>query len=107
MPRHGRFPAAAVIASDPVPAAREAFSRETGCPATPDNRAVVQQSSVLVLAVKPQTMTAVLADVRELVEKRRPLVVSIAAGITLAQLQAGLGPGIAGCWARRADAAIN
>jgi pyrroline-5-carboxylate reductase len=46
---------------------------------------------VLVLAVKPQTMAAVLAEVRPTVSPRH-LVVSIAAGVTLGQLAAGLGP---------------
>ncbi len=43
------------------------------------------------LAVKPQTMAAVLGDVRDVVQARGPLVVSIAAGVTLAQLADALG----------------
>jgi pyrroline-5-carboxylate reductase len=79
-------------ASDPIPAARDAFARETGCPAGPDNRAVVAASDLLVLAVKPQSMAGLLAEVREPVAARGPLVVSIAAGITLKQLAEALGP---------------
>src|SRR5690606_14958791 len=44
---------------------------------------------VLVLAVKPQMMAAVLAEVRPAVG-RQTLVISIAAGIPLATLAAGL-----------------
>jgi len=88
----GRARAADTLASDPLPAARDAFSRETGCRATPDNRQVAGHADLLVLAVKPQTMAAALAEVKDLVEARRPLVVSIAAGITLKQLQEALGP---------------
>jgi pyrroline-5-carboxylate reductase len=76
-------------ASDPMSQARQAFTAETGCPAGPDNRAVVAASDVLVLAVKPQSMAALLAEVRG--EVRRQLVVSIAAGVTLRQLADGLG----------------
>jgi pyrroline-5-carboxylate reductase len=78
-------------AGDPLPQARRAFTAETGCPAVSDNRAVVAASDVLVLAVKPQSMTALLAEVRPALAA--PLVVSIAAGVTLGQLAAGLGPG--------------
>jgi pyrroline-5-carboxylate reductase len=89
----GRIAAASILASDPVPAARDAFSRETGCAVTHDNHRVAAHAELLVLAVKPQTMPALLAEVRDVVQQRRPLVVSIAAGITLAQLADGLGGG--------------
>jgi pyrroline-5-carboxylate reductase len=76
-------------ATDPVPQARQTFTAETGCPAGVDNRAVAAASDLLVLAVKPQVMAPLLAEVRD--ELRSPLVVSIAAGITLRQLADGLG----------------
>jgi pyrroline-5-carboxylate reductase len=78
-----------VRASDPVPDARQAFSAESGCPATASNAETVEASDVVVIAVKPQSMAALLPEVRPLL--RSPLVVSIAAGISLKQLQAGLG----------------
>lgn len=87
----GRVSPSTCQAADPLAAAREAFQRDTGCPAMPDNRAVVAFADLLVLAVKPQTMAAVTAEVRDAVAQRRPLVVSIAAGVSLAQLQASLG----------------
>jgi pyrroline-5-carboxylate reductase len=76
-------------AADPVPQARQTFTTETGCAATADNRAVAGESDLLVLAVKPQVMAPLLAEVRG--QLRSPLVVSIAAGITLRQLTDGLG----------------
>lgn len=76
-------------ASDPVAAARARFQEMTGCPATVDNREVVGGSDVLVLAVKPQTMPALLEEVRHLVGERH-LIISIAAGITLKRLADGL-----------------
>lgn len=87
----GRLSPAACLASDPLPAAREAFQRDTGLPATTDNAAVVEFADLLVLAVKPQTMPALLAEVQVGVARRRPLVVSIAAGVSLAALHDGLG----------------
>lgn len=80
-----------VHASDPVPEARQAFAKETGTNAGTDNREVVRQSDVLVLAVKPQSMAGLLNEIRPNVTERH-LIVSIAAGITLAQLANGLGP---------------
>lgn len=81
-----------ILAGDPAPQAREAFTTATGVPAVADNRAVVAGSDLLVLAVKPQSMAGLLAEVRPAVTADH-LVVSIAAGITLKQLADGLGPG--------------
>jgi pyrroline-5-carboxylate reductase len=89
--RAGRIVAEQTLASDPLAAAREAFHQTTGCPTTADNRTVASQADLLILAVKPQSMPALLAEIREPVSQRRPLVVSIAAGITLKQLASGLG----------------
>jgi len=80
---------ATLKASDPVPAARARFQEQTGCPATAGNREVVAASDILVLAVKPQTMPALLDDIRNTVTERH-LIISIAAGITLRQLADGL-----------------
>src|SRR5713226_2886292 len=77
------------VASDPVPEARQAFHAETELSATDNNREVVAASDLLVLAVKPQSMEALL-EIRPVVSPRH-LVVSIAAGVTLRQLAIGLG----------------
>jgi pyrroline-5-carboxylate reductase len=79
-----------VLASDPLPQARQAFHAETDLRATENNRDVVASSDVLVLAVKPQSMGTLLAEIRPAVGARH-LVVSIAAGVTLRQLADGLG----------------
>jgi pyrroline-5-carboxylate reductase len=80
-----------LLASDPVAAAREAFAGATGAPATDDNRRVVADSDLLVLAVKPQSMADLLAEIRAAVTGRH-LIVSIAAGVGLKALAEGLGP---------------
>jgi pyrroline-5-carboxylate reductase len=79
------------LASDPLPEARQSFTRETGIRSTPSNREVVEVSEVLVLAVKPQSMAALLGDIRPALSGRR-LLISIAAGITLSQLAGGTSP---------------
>src|SRR5690242_3851755 len=90
--RAGLVTVSACQASAPSPSARHAFAEATGCTAGSDNRAVVAASNLLVLAVKPQTMPALLAELHSQVTGRH-LVLSIAAGVTLRQLTAGLGVG--------------
>ena len=89
MIRHGQ-PADCIAASDTHAATRAALVTETGILSFQTNAEVVAQSEVIVLAVKPQVMAEVLAELRpELTADH--LVVSIAAGVTLATLARGLG----------------
>lgn len=76
-------------ASDPDPKAREAFAAATGSSVTADNRSIAASSNIIVLAVKPQVVGALLAEVRDALCD--PLIISIAAGVTLRQLAEGLG----------------
>jgi pyrroline-5-carboxylate reductase len=69
-------------ASDPSAESRTRFQEQTGCSAFAENREVVLASDLLVLAVKPQTMSIVLEDIRHTVTEHH-LIVSIAAGIPL------------------------
>jgi pyrroline-5-carboxylate reductase len=86
----GLMGAGLVIASDPLTTAREAFVRDTGAAATASNQDVVAQSDVVFLAVKPQTMNALLSEIRPLLTEQH-LIVSVAAGVTLNQLAVALG----------------
>jgi pyrroline-5-carboxylate reductase len=82
-----------IVASDPLPEARERFARATGGRTTADNAQVVAGADVIFLAVKPQQMAGVLAKLRGKVPSEK-LVVSIAAGIRLEVLAEGLGDGV-------------
>lgn len=86
----GLLDAARSRASDPFPVARERFEQATGVKAVTTNAEVVAACDVLVLAVKPQVVSAVLAELRPAIGPRH-LLVSIAAGITLKALADGLG----------------
>ncbi|HJZ55841.1 MAG TPA: pyrroline-5-carboxylate reductase [Gemmataceae bacterium] len=86
----GLLEAARSRASDPVPAARQRFEQVSGVRTVGTNAEVVAGCELLVLAVKPQVMAAVLAEVKPHIEPRH-LVVSIAAGVTLKALADGLG----------------
>ncbi len=78
------------LAGEPNPAARQAFTAATGLRAVPTNAEVVQGSQIVVVAVKPQVLAAALSEVRGYLTANH-LVVSIAAGVTLAQLAGHLG----------------
>lgn len=52
-----------------------------------DNLDAIKDAEVVVLAVKPQVMKAVLAPLKPLLEKQQPLLISIAAGIDLSNLE--------------------
>jgi pyrroline-5-carboxylate reductase len=90
MLRAGTAQAGAVSASDPEESARAALRAATGVAAVDDNLQVVGRSDVVVLAVKPQSMPWVLEEIRHAVTAEH-LVISIAAGVSLATIAAGLG----------------
>lgn len=79
-----------LVASDAYPAAAERFQSVTSAGIARDNQDVCAQSDVIILAVKPQQMASVLADIQSAIVTRQ-LIVSIAAGIPLKTLEAGLG----------------
>ena len=56
-----------------------------------DNLSACQKADVIVLAVKPQVMGDVIAPLKAIVSLRKPLIISIAAGITLGRLEGWLG----------------
>src|SRR5262249_53518622 len=77
-------------ASDVDDARLAALRRRFKVGTTDDNVALVRSSKVIIIAVKPQIIGAVLAQMRPAVTPRQ-LFVSIAAGVPTARLQAGLG----------------
>ena len=81
-----------LMASDPIDGARASFAKDVGAKVSSSNPEVAQFASVLLLAVKPDQVGDVLADVRgHFTEKH--LLISIAAGVPIARLEAGLAPG--------------
>jgi pyrroline-5-carboxylate reductase len=90
--RAGLVTEAQVLASDLLEAARAAFSEDTGARAVAANPEVVRFAKVLVLAVKPEQVAGVLAEIRPQLTDNH-LLVSIAAGVPLAKLEAQLPDG--------------
>lgn len=81
-----------IFACDPVPAARDHFTMETHAPAVANIPYVANRCEILFLAVKPQNVAAVMAELKPLLQPQH-LIISIAAGITLSALETGLGAG--------------
>ncbi len=90
MLRAGNASAESICASDPLPAARATLQSETGVTVFDSNLAVAERCDALVLAVKPQSMREVLRELRTAVTPDH-LVISIAAGTTIASIDEGLG----------------
>lgn len=101
----GLLKPADLIVSDVDPARRKRLSRALRVETTADNRAVVRNARAIVLAVKPQTIDPVLAEIARTHESapgprragaraatlRSRLFISIAAGVPLGRIEKGLG----------------
>jgi pyrroline-5-carboxylate reductase len=86
---------ASIHVAEPYAPLRDALARDFAVSVHADNVSAAQAGAVWVFAVKPQMLGAVAAKLAPLAQAQRPLVVSIAAGITSAQLEAWLGGNLA------------
>jgi len=84
-------PASRLVAFDPAPGAAAAMA-QMGVVMAKDIAEAARGADVVILAVKPQIMAKVAATLKESLEKKT-LVVSIAAGVTTANLESWLGSG--------------
>ena len=80
-----RLPRENLVYYDPDPACRKKMQK-LGVEAVPGNREVMH-AQVVVLAVKPQLMDRVLAEIKDFARPQH-LLISIAAGVPLAKLEA-------------------
>jgi pyrroline-5-carboxylate reductase len=81
-----------LLASDSVEAARAQFAQAVGCKTTAFNPDVPHFANLLIIAVKPDQVDEVMSEVRAHCTEKH-LLVSIAAGVTLARLEAALDAG--------------
>ncbi len=79
-----------MIVSDVLPAQLNKIKRTYKVDGVKSNREVVRTAQTIVLAVKPQILDSVLAEVQPEVTTKQ-LFISIAAGVPLRRLEAGLG----------------
>jgi pyrroline-5-carboxylate reductase len=80
------------MVADPSPESRERLERDYGVATAADNAAAVHAAEVVVLAVKPQLLRGVALALAPHLAAARPLVISVAAGITHASLARWFGP---------------
>lgn len=81
-----------IIASDVEESARIKLQK-LGAVCVLDNKHVAKQSDILFLSVKPQIISSVLKEIKPVMSDRT-LVISVAAGVTIATIQEALGAGV-------------
>lgn len=86
--RAGVVAAADVTGCDPYEKSRESFAKATGAKASADIADVAAASDVLLLCTKPNDVATALKDASKSAAGQPRLVISIAAGVTLAALEA-------------------
>jgi len=92
----GGFDAQAIAIAEPLDAQRQALAGEfPGVTVTADNDEAVRRSDTVVLAVKPQVLAGACRRLAGIVQSKRPLIVSIAAGTRSDDIDAWLGGGLA------------
>ncbi len=84
-----------IIASDPNSASTAQLSSHLGIESTSDNVEAIEFAEIVVLAVKPQMLEQVAAATAPAVQKKQPLVISIAAGVQEKDIENWLGGNIA------------
>lgn len=88
------WPATRLSLSDPDNAQRAAVAKSLKVQAYATNNDVAARVQILVLAVKPQTLRAVSLEIAKQLQQKPTLVISIAAGIRIRDIQRWLGGGI-------------
>ena len=83
--------AASIRVAEPVEVLRESLARDFGIEVFATAAEAAADADLWLLAVKPQVMRVVCEGLSTLAQSRKPLVVSIAAGITASQMQRWLG----------------
>lgn len=86
--------AATIVVAEPLAEQRAKLEGRFGVVTRASGADAVGEADVVVLAVKPQQMAEAARAIAPVVASRRPLVISIAAGIRLADLARWLGPGV-------------
>ncbi len=86
------YPENLICASDPNEDQLTLLGNASNIKTTTDNRSAIANADIIILAVKPQVTEQVLVPLSDIVQQNRPLIISIAAGITVANLLSWLGP---------------
>ncbi|AMN45781.1 pyrroline-5-carboxylate reductase [Steroidobacter denitrificans] len=85
------MPAGRIIVADRVPEQLQALRTRFGIRTTSSNPAAAAEADTVLFAVKPQDLASVSAELRDVLARRRPLLISIAAGVHSRDLQRWVG----------------
>ena len=91
----GGMHATDLFVAEPRPEQREVLRQELyGAMVNEDNSRVAENAEVLLFAVKPQILKPVCLDLKDVVQRTKPLIVSIAAGPRVDDIDRWLGGGM-------------
>ena len=91
----GGMHATDLMIAEPLPEQCDHLRKELyGAMVTDDNKLVARSVEILLFAVKPQILKPVCEDVADEVQEQRPLIMSIAAGPKIDDIDAWLGGGL-------------
>ena len=85
------WPAKQIFASEPDATRGKTLAESYGINVSHNNAQTTANADVIVLAVKPQVMADVAGDIASSAQARKPLIISIAAGVRIVDLQRWLG----------------
>jgi pyrroline-5-carboxylate reductase len=88
-------PAANLTVCEPVAELAQALHHDFAIAVGSDNSAMAAKADIWVFAVKPQVMKTVCQHMASVAQEKKPLIVSIAAGISASQLNQWLGGNLA------------
>jgi pyrroline-5-carboxylate reductase len=80
-----------ISVSEPKADLREKLTKNFGVNALDENASAVMGANVIVLAVKPQILQEVVTPLGSLVAEARPLLISVAAGVTSSSIERWVG----------------
>ena len=80
-----------ISVAEPKADLRERLNEDFGVRASEENASVAKEANVIVLAVKPQILQEVVTPLGSLVAEARPLLISVAAGVTCSSIERWVG----------------
>jgi len=85
------YPGELINVTDPDQSKLDDLAKQFSINTTTDNQAAVQQADVIVLAVKPQVLAEVCKSIKDSLQDKSTLIISIAAGIRSTDIDRWLG----------------
>ena len=83
--------ASKIIASSPEQEHLEKLSKDFGIKTTNNNLEIVDNADIVILAVKPNILQAVIDEIKDVATDKDILIISIAAGVKIEKIESQLG----------------